>query len=172
MLPCSHQSRHYMSMQISTIWFLVFIEKLHGYLLFTPQTLNSCQSSFLKLCGPFCVCLFVCLFLRIVNLSGLPYFPLLPHSNNCFVQAFYSPEVQIKFHLSVISLACWHLWVKAVKLSLLPRRGERMTRFISGSVPLTMWHMFWRFLQDFCPRRQFLSWQCIVLRGDGWMSCQ
>ena len=117
------------------------------------------------------VCLFVCfweLWIWVVFLT----FPLLPHSNNCFVQAFYSPEVQIKFHLSVISLACWHLWVKAVKLSLLPRRGERMTRFISGSVPLTMWHMFWRFLQDFCPRRQFLSWQCIVLRGDGWMSCQ
>ena len=73
-------------------------------------------------------------------------FPLLPHSNNCFVQALYSPKVQIKFHLSVISLACWHLWVKAVRLSLLPGRGERMTQFISGSVPLTMWHMFWRFL--------------------------
>ena len=96
------------------------------------------------------------------------FLPLLPLSNNCFVQVLYSLEVQIKFHLSVISLACWYLWVKAVKLSLLPGRGERMTRFISGSVPLTMWHMFWRFLQDLCPRRQFLSWQCSVSCSKRW----
>ena len=162
----SHQSLHYMSMRISTIWFLVFIEKLRGYPLSNPQTLNSCQPFFLKLCGPYCFFFFFFweLWIWVVFLT----FPLLPLSNNCFVQVLYSLEVQIKFHLSVISLACWYLWVKAVKLSLLPGRGERMTRFISGSVPLTMWHMFWRFLQDLCPRRQFLSWQCSVSCSKRW----
>lgn len=152
-----------MSMRISAIWFLVFIEKLRGYPRFTSQTLNSFQPVFLKLCGPYCIIFFF--FWELWIWEVLLTFPLLLLSNNCFVQAHYTPEVQIKFHLSVISLACWHLWVKAVKLSFLHGRGERMTQCISGSVS------FYRiFAPDSSSFPDSAVWA--VLRGGGWMSCQ
>ena len=120
------------------------------------------------------------------------------HSSNCFVPALYSPEVQIKFHLSVIILTCWHPRVKAVRLSLIPGRGRKeddpihfwistsdhvayALEVFKGSWPQkslpfqTVWcDLFWEAPEGWMSCRRwagFSPWFSDELPEEFWLSC-